>query len=495
MAESDGSPLTQQSSSEMLASPPGSTFPPGATSAQMESYWQRRKRQVAARKRGPFVRDTATDSELPARAKAVAYRLLIKEVPEEQMSAHYLLDFREYVDKLLDGVKAKDTAESRQLRAEDRELDDAVKGQDWWDLPRVEKWLSQHVRTWAAPVKQQVTSAGRVQRFVSTSSYAAKGTRKTMEDYHCTYLHWPNYWGTPGAAKLPLCTTAEELPGQRKDEPNGETVAPPQPPSLRPEVHQKSDAPVQQPAPDTLRWMNESARFLGIFDGHNGADCAAYARDNLPQRIFSDASFPGDIEQACIRAFQGVHKDFVKRADQVECDAGTTALVAFSWGARVYLASVGDCGAVLVKNNGGSKQLTHPHLASDPVEAAAVQERGGVIRTINGKDRVDGVVCITRGMGCRQFAHHTSSLPDVLSFDITPQDEFLLLASDGLWDVMTPSQAADLVREYQKEADAAPPPAPSLHKYSGIAEKVCLDAIAKCQTQDNVTVTIMFFNH
>ena len=70
-----------------------------------EKYRDRRRRQAAAKRRGPFIRDTATDSELPARARSAAYRILNSEIHEETLSAHHLIAFRKYVDGLIEGVK------------------------------------------------------------------------------------------------------------------------------------------------------------------------------------------------------------------------------------------------------------------------------------------------------------------------------------------------------------------------------------------------------
>jgi len=87
------------------------------------------------------------------------------------------------------------------------------------------------------------------------------------------------------------------------------------------------------------------------------------------------------------------------------------------------------------------------HKASDPLECKRVIEAGGQI--IN--DRVNGMLAMTRALGDHLLKTPAlpndvvSNVPDISSTDITPQDQFVVLACDGIWDVMTDQQAVELV--------------------------------------------------
>ena len=428
---------------------------PDINGKAVEQYRARRIRQQMAKKRGPFVKDTATDYELPNRARAAAYRILTSETvlgSDSRLSAHQLLEFRKYVDNLIQDVKESPTDEQN-LLSDQRELDEAVRGHKWWDLPRVERWLTEHIKNWADPIVKDKRPAPR--RFVGVSSYGAKGRRQTMEDYHCTYLHWGNFLSDRG--DVPICYEDE---------------------------HRYSNSPPER------KKMN--GWLLGVFDGHNGTECAAFARDSLPPEIIASDKFPKNMEQACIESFKAVNVRFLERAKQVECEAGTTALVAFFLDSRLHLAGVGDCAGV-ISRSGRATKLTRSHTANDPLEAAAVEERGGTVRNVGGNMRVDGVISITRGLGCKPCTDHTSCVPELVSIEICEDDDFLVLASDGLWDVVSPQEAADFIAARKREADASTTPSDE-NPYKLIAQELCAEAVNK-GTSDNVTVVIAFFNH
>ncbi|RLN20175.1 hypothetical protein BBJ28_00014809 [Nothophytophthora sp. Chile5] len=110
---------------------------------------------------------------------------------------------------------------------------------------------------------------------------------------------------------------------------------------------------------------------------------------------------------------------------------------------RLYVANVGDCRAVLCTAEGTAVDLTTDHKASLPAEQARIEASGGFVH--NG--RLDGILALSRGFG--DLAHkqdgHLEVTPDVLEHLVVPADQFLLLASDGLFDVLTSQQAVNFV--------------------------------------------------
>ena len=74
--------------------------------------------------------------------------------------------------------------------------------------------------------------------------------------------------------------------------------------------------------------------------------------------------------------------------------------------------------------------------------------RGGI-------DRVDGFLAVSRALGDIGLAPHVSCEPFVSCTKLTSTDDFLILACDGIWDVMSDDDAASIVSESVSDANVA----------------------------------------
>ncbi|KAF2452083.1 PP2C-domain-containing protein [Karstenula rhodostoma CBS 690.94] len=108
----------------------------------------------------------------------------------------------------------------------------------------------------------------------------------------------------------------------------------------------------------------------------------------------------------------------------------------------LYTANVGDARIVLCRN-GRALRLSYDHKGSDDNEGRRVASAGGLILN----NRVNGVLAVTRALGDAYMKDLVTGHPYTTETVIQPdQDEFLILACDGLWDVCSDQEAVDLVR-------------------------------------------------
>jgi serine/threonine protein phosphatase PrpC len=157
---------------------------------------------------------------------------------------------------------------------------------------------------------------------------------------------------------------------------------------------------------------------------------------------------------------------------------GTTALAVLVWGDAVYVANAGDCRAMLVRG-GLSCALSRDHTAEDEAERRRITACGGTLaRDAAGRWRVGAAgVAVTRGMGdfdCRDDG--VTPEPEVARVQLCPDDDFLVLACDGMWDVLNEEQVAALVAATVKE--------PGM-----IAKRLVAEALAR-GSGDNITVIV-----
>ncbi|KII92409.1 hypothetical protein PLICRDRAFT_133986 [Plicaturopsis crispa FD-325 SS-3] len=139
----------------------------------------------------------------------------------------------------------------------------------------------------------------------------------------------------------------------------------------------------------------------------------------------------------------------------------------------LYTANAGDARGVLCRN-GKAVRLTYDHKGTDKQEAKRITDAGGFVMS----GRVNGVLAVTRSLGDSSMKDFVVGAPYTTETELCSEDEFLILACDGLWDVASDQAAVDLVREIEDAQYAS--------------EKLLKYALSQ-HTTDNVTVLIIRF--
>lgn len=196
--------------------------------------------------------------------------------------------------------------------------------------------------------------------------------------------------------------------------------------------------------------------FLAVYDGHGGAEVAAACADTLPpilrRRLLQSASADGASPPWT--EWGKIMRAGVREADRM-CEAplgargvgSTLCMALFSLrDNKVVTANLGDSRMVLLRDGRRTAvQLTRDHNVHCPKERARITRAGGVIlRDMFGTDRVMGVLNLTRSMGDWYLRPYVSAAPVVSVHDLRAGDE-LLVASDGLWDVVPTAQVPDML--------------------------------------------------
>ncbi|CAD2092101.1 protein phosphatase PPM2, putative [Plasmodium vinckei brucechwatti] len=124
--------------------------------------------------------------------------------------------------------------------------------------------------------------------------------------------------------------------------------------------------------------------------------------------------------------------------DNIAYSCGSTAIVAVILKGYLIVANAGDSRAIICFN-GNSLGMSTDHKPHLQAEEARIKKAGGYIA--NG--RVDGNLNLTRAIGdlhykrdpfLSQKDQKISAFPEVTCVTLTPDDEFLFLACDGIWD-------------------------------------------------------------
>ncbi|XP_072789589.1 protein phosphatase 1L isoform X1 [Taeniopygia guttata] len=130
-------------------------------------------------------------------------------------------------------------------------------------------------------------------------------------------------------------------------------------------------------------------------------------------------------------------------------EAGTTCLIALLSDKELTVANVGDSRGVLCDKDGNAIPLSHDHKPYQLKERKRIKRAGGFI-SFNGSWRVQGILAMSRSLGDYPLKNLNVVIPDpdILSFDLDKlQPEFMILASDGLWDAFSNEEAVRFIKE------------------------------------------------
>ncbi|GAA5847842.1 hypothetical protein JCM9279_006661 [Rhodotorula babjevae] len=116
----------------------------------------------------------------------------------------------------------------------------------------------------------------------------------------------------------------------------------------------------------------------------------------------------------------------------------------------LYTANVGDARAVLSRG-GRAVRLTYDHKGSDAKEAKRISDAGGFVLN----NRVNGVLAVTRSLGDSSMKEFVVGSPFTTETTLGPQDEWLIVACDGLWDVCSDQEAVDLIKDVECPQEAS----------------------------------------
>ncbi|BGP50048.1 mgpp2cl-1, protein phosphatase 2C-like protein 1 [Rhodotorula kratochvilovae] len=116
----------------------------------------------------------------------------------------------------------------------------------------------------------------------------------------------------------------------------------------------------------------------------------------------------------------------------------------------LYTANAGDARAVLSRN-GRAIRLSYDHKGSDEKEIQRVEAAGGYVMN----QRVNGYLAVTRSLGDSQMKQFVVGSPYTTETTLRPDDDFLIVACDGLWDVCSDQQAVDALKGLTDPQQAA----------------------------------------
>lgn len=252
--------------------------------------------------------------------------------------------------------------------------------------------------------------------------------------------------------------------------------------------------------PDFKDWS-----FFAVFDGHCGSGVSAHCAHNLLPTIIQTEEFKnlqvkttgeeGTPEfAALIQA--AIHTGFLKLDEEMRLKpevssgddkSGSTAVCALISPTHVYIANCGDSRGVLCRK-GLPAVCTMDHKPTVPAEKERIQKAGGSVMI----QRVNGSLAVSRALGDFEYKSVEGKGPTEQLVSPAPEifvvprnseeDEFLVLACDGIWDVMSNEDLCKFIHTQMAITDDL--------------EKVAASVVDQCLfkgSRDNMSIVLVAF--
>ncbi|KAL7192901.1 hypothetical protein ACSBR2_024669 [Camellia fascicularis] len=276
--------------------------------------------------------------------------------------------------------------------------------------------------------------------------------------------------------------------------------------------------------------------FVGVYDGHGGPETSRYINDHLFHHLKRFASEQQSMSVDVIRkALQATEEGFLSLVTkqwamkpQIAA-VGSCCLVGVICSGTLYIANVGDSRAVLGRLVRATGEVLAIQLSTE--HNASIESVRQELRSLHPDDphivvlkhnvwRVKGLIQISRSIGDfylkkAEFNREPlyakfrlrepirrpilSSEPSICVHELQPDDQFLIFASDGLWEHLSNQEAVDIVQNHPHTGSARKLLKAALQeaakkremRYSDLKK---IDRGVRRHFHDDITVVVLFLD-
>lgn len=180
-----------------------------------------------------------------------------------------------------------------------------------------------------------------------------------------------------------------------------------------------------------------------VYDGHGGREAALIASEMLTP-CFLDLFKEDRSSDPLVlieKAYLYVDRHLIERNIQ----SGTTVAAFYVIGDKFYASNVGDTRVVIGKGNGFTL-LTKDHKPYLDEERERIERLGGRVITYD-IPRVQGILAISRALGDPYLKPYVSAYPNVVEGELGKENDYVIVACDGVWDVLEPAYVIKIARD------------------------------------------------
>ena len=264
---------------------------------------------------------------------------------------------------------------------------------------------------------------------------------------------------------------------------------------------------------------NNTYFYMSVCDGHgyDGHSVSGYIKKILPKKLTRllkgkdlERPSPGEkleINKLIIKAFKSSNNDLIRNTSINSIFSGSTCVSVIFTPSKLISANIGDSRAVIGRidestSTWSSYNLTRDHKPTDKNEAKRILNASGRIQAFVDEDtgkfvgpkrvwlKEDDVpgLAMTRSFGDRVAATiGVICEPEILEYELSDRDKFVLIASDGVWEFMSSSEVVDIIKEFYIKNDM-----------KGCCEYLYLESkkrwLREEEVVDDITMVLVFYD-
>uniref|UniRef100_A0ACD5USZ2 Uncharacterized protein n=1 Tax=Avena sativa TaxID=4498 RepID=A0ACD5USZ2_AVESA len=231
--------------------------------------------------------------------------------------------------------------------------------------------------------------------------------------------------------------------------------------------------------------VSTATSFFGVYDGHGGAAVSMFCAKHLHFEVLKHPQFKDNLPIALANAFIRMDQMMITEEGRKELsgycrnnrkltvkdmlmdctclkpkkypgptEVGSTACVALIRGDQIIVGNAGDCRCVLSRN-GQAIILTTDHKPSVPAEKQRIENAGRSVTVTGGASRIDNGIAVSRSIGDLRYKTNgrlppaqqaLTCSPEIRLEKVTDDTEFLVMACDGVWDVVLNQGLIEIIR-------------------------------------------------
>jgi len=216
--------------------------------------------------------------------------------------------------------------------------------------------------------------------------------------------------------------------------------------------------------------IDKDTAVFGVFDGHGGKEVALFVAKHFVEKLRNNENYISkrfdlslsenflhmdsllntqEGQKELMRLKRDLPDAYEIRPEEIDCMAGCTAVVAFVRKNQLIVANAGDSRCVLAKG-GRAIDMTTDHKPDLPLEKERIQRAGGTVE----EGRVMGNLNLSRSIGDLEYKRNNglppqeqmiTAFPELKSEQLSEDCDFMVLACDGVWDMMSSQQCVDFI--------------------------------------------------